>query len=311
MELIGGYKNGNYNVSIYDDGTKIRENDLDFFEAEFPESIDLKITNRCDMNCRFCHENSDTDGEHGNLFRLPFIDSIHPYTEIAIGGGNPLCHPDFAQFLKLLQERNIIANVTVNQKHFIENIPIISQLSDAGLIRGLGVSFRAGTIGYELEKLISSLRGFPNAVVHMINGVHSIGDFENISYRNLKLLVLGYKQFGRGEKLYTESRAKIDRNMKMLYNGLATIISCGWFHTVSLDNLAINQLNVKRLMSDDEWNKFYMGDDGRDGDFTSASMYIDAVRNEFAKNSCSEDRFPITENISKMYQFLKETQKCC
>lgn len=42
MNLIGQYKNGNYTVSIYDDGTKIRENDLDFFEPAFPESMDIK-----------------------------------------------------------------------------------------------------------------------------------------------------------------------------------------------------------------------------------------------------------------------------
>lgn len=47
------YKNGNYTVKFnLKDGTKIRENDLDFFDAEFPESMDLKITNRCSNNCR-------------------------------------------------------------------------------------------------------------------------------------------------------------------------------------------------------------------------------------------------------------------
>ena len=61
------YPNGNYHVEIFEDGTKIRENNLDFFEAQFPENIDLKITNYCDVNCAFCHEDSTIRGEHSIL----------------------------------------------------------------------------------------------------------------------------------------------------------------------------------------------------------------------------------------------------
>ena len=48
-------KNGNYMMFIdLETGTKIRKNDLDFFEPEYPESMDVKITNCCDMGCKFC-----------------------------------------------------------------------------------------------------------------------------------------------------------------------------------------------------------------------------------------------------------------
>ena len=40
------YKNGNYTVTIdLDTGTKIRENDLDFFNAETVESMDTIFGN--------------------------------------------------------------------------------------------------------------------------------------------------------------------------------------------------------------------------------------------------------------------------
>ena len=64
MKLLGEYQNGNYSVKIYDDGTKIRENDFNFFEPEYPESMDMKITNACDMMCPFCHEASVPNGEY-------------------------------------------------------------------------------------------------------------------------------------------------------------------------------------------------------------------------------------------------------
>ena len=42
MELIHNYKNGNYSVKLFDDGTKIRHNKEDNLTPQFPESIDLK-----------------------------------------------------------------------------------------------------------------------------------------------------------------------------------------------------------------------------------------------------------------------------
>ena len=49
------YKNGNYIVAMdLTNGTKIRYNDLDFFKAEFPESADVKVTNKCSGGCSFC-----------------------------------------------------------------------------------------------------------------------------------------------------------------------------------------------------------------------------------------------------------------
>lgn len=46
-------------------------------------------------------------------------------------------------------------------------------------------------------------------------------------------------------------------------------------------------------------------DDGIDGEMTSASMYVDMVKREFARNSCSTNRYPITDKIEDMFSFLK------
>lgn len=52
--LLGRYQNGNYTVTLLDDGTKIRENDLDELIPAFAENCDVKITDRCDGGCPFC-----------------------------------------------------------------------------------------------------------------------------------------------------------------------------------------------------------------------------------------------------------------
>lgn len=45
--LLAKYRNGNYNVMLFEDGTKIRFNDKDCLIPEFVESMDMKISNYC------------------------------------------------------------------------------------------------------------------------------------------------------------------------------------------------------------------------------------------------------------------------
>ena len=302
MAIIGRYKNGNYIVTLLSDGTKIRENDLDFFEADFPESMDLKITNRCNMGCLMCHEDSRCDGLHGDIMSESFIDRLHPYTELAIGGGNVLEHPDFYDFLVKCKSLNLICSTTINQKHFMENLDFIRKLRDEKLIYGLGISL---TNPWQ-DGFIDAVKEFPNAVIHVINGIVTMQDLEELRNRRLKILILGYKEFRRGEKLYEDSDAhkRIDELKQDLYSYLPEIVHHGWFDVVSFDNLAIKQLNPQRLMSDEAWNEMYMGDDNS-GEMTSASMYVDMVKREFARNSCAVDRYPIMDNIEDMFNFLR------
>lgn len=306
MSILGQYQNGNYSVTILSDGTKIRENNLDFFDAEFPESMDIKITNACDMGCPMCHEDSRPDGKHGDILNLPFLDSLHEFTELAIGGGNPLSHPNFIPFLHLLKKRKLIANVTVNEVHFLKNIPLLLELTEQGFIYGLGISYTGGD-RESTYRFADEVSKFPNAVIHIINGIVSMEQVSWLSERNreLKILILGYKDFRRGADHHMKVGQIVDNKMHDMYEYLPQIIKNGWFKTVSFDNLAISQLDVRRLISEEEWKIFYMGDDGREGELSSASMYVDAVSGQFARNSCSTERFPVTNNITEMFQFLK------
>lgn len=299
------YQNGNYTVSIdLDTGTKIRENNLDFFEAEFPESMDLKITNKCHNGCAFCHENSTRDGKHGDIMSPSFIDKLHPYTEIAIGGGNPLEHPDLVPFLEKLKSLKMIPSMTIRQNDFMDNLELITELVNKKLIYGLGISL----VSTKQDGFIEAVQKFPNAVIHVINGIVTLDELEMLAYHNLKILILGYKEVRRGKDLFYSDLATqswIMQLRKETYDMLPQIIGCRWFDVVSFDNLAIKQLNPQRLMSKEKWNEMYMGDDGIDGEMTSASMFIDMVERQFAKNSCSMDRYPLMDNITDMYNVLR------
>lgn len=301
MNLIGSYMNGNYKVSIFDDGTKIRENDLDFFEPNTVESMDIKITNKCDKGCPMCHEDSKPDGVHGDILSPCFIDKLHPYTELAIGGGNPLEHPDLIEFLLKCKDHRLIPSMTVNQDHFMKNISLIKKLCDQNLIYGLGISLTDPS-----DKFIDTVSEFPNAVIHVIAGIFDRNDLQKLSYKNLKLLILGYKKVRRGINLYKNAGVDIDTKIDWLKYMLPLMTKFECFSCISFDNLALNQLDVKNTlnMSDEDWNRFYMGDDGQE-EMTSSSMYVDMVKREFARNSCSMERYPIMDTVEEMYNFLK------
>ena len=289
MNLLGKYINGNYNVSIFDDGTKIRETNEDVFISSFPECIDIKITNQCDMGCPYCHENSTPTGLHGELLDNQFINTLQPYTELAIGGGNPLIHPQLVQFLEILKSKNIIANMTVNQKHFMQDIIFIDYLISNNLIKGLGVSFTH----YD-DSFVNFIQNYPNAVLHVINGVVNYSDLEKMYGKDLKILILGYKNIRRGIDYYSQ---QVEDKKKVIYDNICEIVK--GFKVVSFDNLAIDQLKLKRIFTDKDWNEFYMGDDGQ------YTMYIDLVNREFAKSSTTKERFPLTDNIINMFSVVK------
>lgn len=292
MKMIGKYRNGNYNVNIFEDGTKIRFNDEDYFNPEYPESMDIKITNQCDRNCPFCHEDSKPDGSHGSILNAKFIESLHPYTELAIGGGNPLSHPKLIQFLQKCKDLNLIPSMTVNQFHFMEYFETIKYLCDNTLIYGLGVSLTIID-----DKFIDRVSQIPNAVIHVIAGNFNMRELRRLANRNLKILILGYKHFRRGNQYFNQNSSIIEKRIEALIKELPNILK--WFKVVSFDNLAIDQLSVQSVMSEDEWDRFYMGDDGQ---FT---MYVDMVNEEFARSSTSMRRYPMMDDIKSMFDIIK------
>lgn len=292
-KLLAKYKNGNYVIRLYNDGTKIRFTLDDDFNALFPESIDIKITNYCDMNCPMCHEESNIDGLHGNL-DLPFLDTLVAGTELAIGGGNPLSHPELLSFLNRMKEKGIVCNLTVNQNHFIKNVDYLNKLINERLIYGLGISLINDNY---LDEILSFCNNNSNTVIHVIAGIVDINLLKCLYDKKLKLLILGYKEYGRGIKYYNDN---IKSNIEYLSNNIIEIGK--HFSVLSFDNLAIEQLGMKDKIDEDDYNKYYMGDDG------SFTMYIDLVKEEFSVSSTTSKTIKILDNIKDMFSIVKNSK---
>lgn len=296
MKAIGSYQNGNYYVTIFNDGTKIRIGDCDEFVPSFSENCDCKLTEVCSQGCMFCYEGCTPNGMHAEIdFNSNFFKSLHPYTELSING-NDMDHPHMLEFLSFLKEKNVIANITVNQNQLRKNFNYIRGLQYNGLIHGIGVSLvQPSTLMDDISKL-------NNCVVHTIVGILSEKDVLELKDKGIKILLLGYKNLQRGIDYKNNNSENIEINRKYIYDNLYEIPK--WFESVSFDNLAIEQLNAKRIVDDDKWEEIYMGNDGQ------YTFYIDLVKKEYAVNSVAKNRFPIEEkSVDEMFNHIRSLTK--
>jgi hypothetical protein len=301
--------NGNIYTEIYSDGTLIKEHDGNP-RPEFPSSMDIKISNRCSGSsgvnsgsgsCAFCHEMSTPFGDNADLNKLQEVLSELPNVpiEFALGGGNPLENSQLSSFLDYVYARNIIANMTVNHKHIKQYQETILDYISRDRIKGLGISFNPSLPMSDITPLLSES---DNIVFHLIMGVNTIEDIENlISHcsslnKKCKILILGYKDYGFGKKYLSNYSDKVEYNSYQYYIKLAKFFKSDNL-VLSFDNLAIKQLKLQRYFMKDAWDEFFMG---RDGKFT---MYIDAVKEEFAVSSTSVER--TSWNDKSLLEFFK------
>lgn len=300
--VVSRYKNGNYLVILYSDGTKkyrmINPDDTEF-KSEFPDSIDIKITNKCSNSCSYCHEKSHANGKEGDLEKIKtnILDQLpHVGIELAIGGGNPLEYSDLENLL-LISQKKFNCRLTVKDTDFVKNSNQIIKWLEKELIGAVGISIEsydgmksvANTIidGYDYR---SSTDWRQFIVFHIIVGVFPVKDLLGVLDYVKKVLILGFKQWGRAkdtqidQKILNEWKTVIRR---IRYDSLSGNEDSRYYYSdaiLSFDNLALEQLDLKTSMLDSEWSSVYMGDE------FSHSMYVDAVNEEFGETSRSPER---------------------
>lgn len=300
MKLIWKYINWNVETTIFEDWTKIRKTNDDEFIPEFPENFDCQISTYCSNGCDFCYAWCSTKWKDADLLKFMNLwNSLNPYTEIAINI-NSRFPKNFEKFLDIMKERNIIVNITIHQKQFVKHFDYLLKLTEDKLIYWIWISLSNVV---ELLKL-DIPKYFPNAVIHTILWIT-----KPIEYLELwkdwkyKVLILWYKETWRWKKFksnldYIEEytfKYKFDyvyKNIKELTNK---------FKVISFDNLAIEQLDLKRIFTEEEYEKFYMWDDW------TFTLYVDLVSETFSKNSISKEKYKIwNKTIKEMFEHIRK-----
>lgn len=317
MKKIANYKNGCVDVTIYDDGTKIREWDDEKYgiepELEFPESADIKVTNFCDAGCFMCHEQSGLQGKHGNLEKLSDMierSNLPEGIEFAIGGGNPLTTPGIEKFLEIEKSRNHIINITMNYNHISPNGKYRQQTIDylkRGLIKGLGVS----VMDYNLENFLNDKElqdVSSNIVIHIIEGINSFYNVKeklfNCKWKHPKVLILGKKNFGRYGMLSEDKKAIDDKQTTIWRENILDFLK-EFNGVTSFDNLALERLDVLSKLPKEVVDTQWFGEEG------THTMYLDFVKEEYGRQSTSKDRKSIGDKTFReiykdVYQHRKE-----
>ena len=293
------YKNGNYLVFL--DGFTKRFRSLKYGEteliSEFPDNIDIKLTNNCYQGCPFCHENSIPFGAHFRLERTKEILDFLPNNpiELAMGGGNLLEIPDdtLGDFINWCENtKGFLLRATLFMKDFISSRYKRSVLFRSSIPLGVSLLHFNDATKLKIDETLDDCWFISGIVFHIIAGVFPKEDLQAL-FSDVyihRILVLGYKSMGRG-KDYTPTNLKDwELELKRCMNNSNKSIC------VAFDDLAIEQLNINGAVCEKDWRLRYMGPE------FSHSMYIDAVKEEFAKSSTDINRFSWNDiNILDFY----------
>ena len=255
------YVNGNYQVKIKKDGTKVRTCFEEHFKANRPETIDVNLSDYCENNCDYCYLAATKEGKSADAETDVFFETIPPYTELAVNYFNK--KDLLLKNLNFFKKRKFLTNLTIHWSDFINNKEWLLKLQEEQLVYGIGVSVTS-KVDLKLTE------AFENLVFHTIAGITPIATFNQL--KGKKVLILGFKKKGRtiNKKVPDLKKLKTELKEKLLND---------WFEVLTFDNLAIEQLNLKENIKKEVWEKHYLGAEG------NASFYYDAVSKKAFRSS--------------------------
>lgn len=295
--LLHHYQNGNADIKLYDNGTRVIECAGEI-RLKYPLNIDIRVSEKCAFGlnqktgkaiCSFCHESATTSGSDADLDDLfDVLKKLPSGIELAIGANEVT--EDLLLFLEKCGNKGFVVNLTINQGLIHRDRLLLNKCLTDGFVKGLGISYRKG-----MREIPTEFIAYQNTVVHVIAGIDNIEDIKNLQKQGVKkILVLGEKDFGFNlgkVKIVSESHRRWYRQLHQLFD---------IFDIVSFDNLALEQLNVKRFVKD--WETTYQHE---------YSFYINAVQKYFSPSSRSgeisyyDGRVSIEDYFSKLFKESK------
>ncbi len=206
----------------FPDGIKpVQVNNL---KTEYPELVDILITNQCLKNCEYCYQNSTPNGKHADQWDIHgIIEVLRKWKvfEVAIGGGDPTLHPNFKFIIDSFKEAGIVPNFSVKDSTWLKSFTDKEIKDIINKVGAIGVSLD----NYDnVEEILKSYYiKFNNLEIPMRKiTVHLIPNlwgecghdleylFENVKkFDILNILLLGYKDMERGKKYSDENQRRM------------------------------------------------------------------------------------------------------
>ena len=268
--------------------------------APWPELADISISNHCTKGCEFCYKESSEDQSFMSVENYEkVLDSLKHNSwgnvfQVALGGGEPLEHPDFLKIIQKTVDRGIAANFTTNGIYLTESIAKVLKgkigavaisissinelsLSKIKILRDAGIKTNIHFVldNDSIKEAIEILRGKFNEELQGINGV----------------IFLTYKPKGRAslDKCLTMN-SDLDEFINLIDKGLC------------LTRVGFDACFVPLLMRYTEVNVDYI-DSCECGFF---SIYIDENMNVKPCSFANDDRFSYSLEKYSMEEIWNE-----
>jgi len=188
--------------------------------APVPELVDISISNHCTKGCDYCYRDSKDNNSFLSVEDYRFLLEClnHPkygnVFQVALGGGEPLEHPNFVELINLTREFNVIPNFTTNGIHLSE--PIIKQIKGKVGAVAISINDLKDLEGSNINLLIEE--GIRTNIHYVLNQSNINQAIEILSGKfNSKLegvnaiIFLTYKPAGRGDEQFA---LKLDDNIR-------------------------------------------------------------------------------------------------
>lgn len=266
-------------------GAKIRlsfKSDKELHAGETPELVDICITKQCFHGCKFCYQDATRDGVHAKkddisflLYKLSEADVF----EVALGGGEPVRHPDFVEILKDARTQGIVPNFTTADSDWIYD-KNNTKIADA--VRKYCGSFAISLTDYHAVKAVAKWNDSDERVKATLQIPMGCFSWEQVSRAlnqaealGIPVTLLGYKKIGRANKFKKQEYKQIvDWMSEKHYFGADTLF-------VEEFDKELKEIGVSPILVADKEGRF--------------SCYIDAVNKTIGKHSYGAKMKPLNK----------------
>jgi len=176
--------------------------------APVPELVDISISNHCSKGCDYCYRDSKPDGSFMSLDDYKFILSSLNHKkygnvfQVALGGGEPLEHPEILEIIDLTKQFNIVPNFTTNGKYITKTL--VDNIK--GKVGAVAVSLD-NMNDINSSKIEMLIKGGIRTNIHYVIERNNIkqaiqileGDFNKKLKKVNAIIFLTFKPSGRGD----------------------------------------------------------------------------------------------------------------
>lgn len=188
-------------------------------KAHAPELVDVKITNQCPYNCKYCYQDSRDSGLHApsnHLYGLIRTLKELKVFEVAIGGGEPVNHPQFVYILESFRREGIVPNFSTRNLSWLRDPMVWPKVID-------NCGAFAYSAGDDLHKVnlveiatllrTNGINYRDKFAIHIVLGVDRLWAVKNAlkeAYNHgIRVVLLDFKHTGRGRGYRVEPYDKL------------------------------------------------------------------------------------------------------